>query len=602
MSFKARRTRPPPKPQRRAARRRPPREEEPDLLDQIAAALDDDDPLSLLELASAMLAVFDPRSHHPFQPAPEGPSREEFVESFLTVPLPETSALLTAVAALEGDEVLRRRVSRAVVERAHALPDWLVDLSGTTAAAEAAEVTHPLGDGDDVLVAVTLPGGHVLTAVVLIEHNAGSIVKDAFVLSEPVDRVLATVRAAAAADSDLVTGPLAPADPKVRIAEGIEWGARTVPPYETDTWPSSRALVEWMIGLLPGGGTGYERPEWTADMVADLARRFRASRFADGLDDPGDLLSSLLWFGTDYGPGDPMRWSPVAAEILLLDWIPRKIMAEVEDLAPAPDVLRAFVRFCHDERGIRPGLTEETLAAIDDFAPEYQRLIRSDRLQGPEALLAAMGVHGDDVDDEFDDVDDAGPEREVGEIMLDMLRRAVGGAAALDALDADPLPDEPFAWDDVPADVHSRVGEVLALVERCCAELLDAQYRTACRRLLADAAADDPDLFRRRGRPDTAAAGVCWIVGKANGLFDPRPGIVVIDGPTGPTMQVKELAAHFGVAGSAMSQRGGALLRAIGVHAPTNFLELELGTPRYLTGPHRAQIIADRDHFRAMAE
>ena len=596
MSKRHRRNRPASKPKRRAARRRPPREEEPDLLDQIAATLDDDDPLSLLELASAMLAVFDPRSRHPFAPAPEGPSREEFVESFLAVPLPETSALLTAVAALEGDEVLRRRVSRAVVERAHALPDWLVDLSATTAAAEAAEVTHPLGDGDDVLVAVTLPGGHVLTAVVLIEHNAGSIVKDAFVLSEPVDRVLATVRAAAAADSDLITGPLAPADAKVRIAAGIEHGARTVPPYETDTWPATRALVEWMIGLLPDGGTGYERPEWTEDMVAELARGFRASRFADGLDDPGDLLSSLLWFGTDYGPGDPMRWSPMAAEILLLDWIPRKIVAEVEDLAPAPDVLRAFVRFCHAERGIRPGLTEETLAAIDDFAPEYQRLIRSDRLQGPEALLAAMGVHGDDLGDSGDD---AGPEREVGEIMLDMLRRAVGGAAALDALDADPLPDEPFAWDDVPADVHPRVGEVLALVERCCTELLDAQYRTACRRLLADAAAGDPDLFRRRGRAETAAAAVCWIVGKANGLFDPRPGLVEIDGPT---MQVKELAAHFGVAGSAVSQRGGAVLRAIGVHAPTNFLELDLGTPRYLTGPHRAQIITDRDHFRTLAE
>jgi hypothetical protein len=592
MSKRHRRNRPASKPRRRtSARRRPPRQEEPDLLDQIADALDDEDPLSLLAMASTMLAVFDPRSRHPFQPAPDGPTRDEFVESFLAVPLSETSALLAAVGALSGDEVLRRRVSRAITERAHALPDWLVDLSRAAAVPEAVEVTHALGDGDDVLVAVTLPGGHVLTAVVLIEHNAGSIVKDAFVLSEPLDVVVVTVREAAGADSDLVTAPLAPADAKVRITEAVERAARTFPPYETDTWPASRALVEWMTALLPDGGTGYQRPEWDDDMVAELARRFRASPFAAGLDDPGDMLSSLLWFGTDYGPGDPMRWSPVSSEILLLDWIPRKIVAEVADLAPAVDVLRAFVRFCHDERGIRAGLTEETLAAIDDFEPEYQRLIRSDRPQGPAALIAAIGAFDDDR-----------PEIEVGEIMLDGLRRVVGGEAALDALDAQPLPDEPFAWEDIPADVHERVGEVLALIDRCCTELLDAEYRTACRRLLADVAAADPEIFRRRGRPETAAAAVCWVVGKANRLFDPTAGLRVDDAPAIPTMQVKELATHFGVAGSSVSQRGGAFLRAIGVDSRTHYIELELGTPRYLTRRRRAEIIEERDRFRAMVE
>ena len=235
--------------------------------------------------------------------------------------------------------------------------------------------------------------------------------------------------------------------------------------------------------------------------------------------------------------------------------------------------------------------------------PEYQRLIRSDRPQGPAALLAAMGIGSDavDVDDAFDD-DAAGPEREVGKIMLDSLCGAVGGAAALEALDAEPLPDEPFAWDDVPVEVHPRVGEVLALVDRCCTELLDGQYRTACRRLIADAAAADPDIFRKRGRAETAAAAVCWIVGKANGLFDPRHGTLFAELPATPTLQVKELAAHFGVAGSSLSPRGGPILRAIGVHAPTNYLELDLGTARYLTGPHRAQIIAYRDHFGALAE
>ena len=114
--------------------------------------------------------------------------------------------------------------------------------------------------------------------------------------------------------------------------------------------------VSTLTSLLPDGGTGYERPEWPDEAVDDLARRFRASPFAAGVDDPDDLLSSLLWFGAGYGPGDPMRWSPTAVEILLLDWIPRKIVAEVEHLTRGPELLRAFIRFCHHERGCRPGL------------------------------------------------------------------------------------------------------------------------------------------------------------------------------------------------------------------------------------------------------
>ncbi|QGK48821.1 hypothetical protein [Mycobacterium intracellulare] len=79
--------------------------------------------------------------------------------------------------------------------------------------------------------------------------------------------------------------------------------------------------------------------------------RFFTSPDGARLDDPDrrDLLESLLWYGTDYGPGDPLRWSPVRVEILLDDWIPRKIVAPVRYLAKAPELLRAFIRFAHAE-------------------------------------------------------------------------------------------------------------------------------------------------------------------------------------------------------------------------------------------------------------
>ena len=118
---------------------------------------------------------------------------------------------------------------------------------------------------------------------------------------------------------------------------------------------------------------------------------------------------------------------PVAVEILLADWIPRKIIESPDFLRKAPDLLRAFIRFCHAEREIRPELTDETLAAVNKHEPEYQRAIRSARPQGPMALLAAMGSFGDDKpwEDELS---------YFHQNFLDQFAEEVGGQDSLDSL------------------------------------------------------------------------------------------------------------------------------------------------------------------------
>jgi hypothetical protein len=88
-------------------------------------------------------------------------------------------------------------------------------------------------------------------------------------------------------------------------------------------------------------------------------------------------------------------------------------------------------------------------------------------------------------------------------------RLAPGGRPWRRGLDDAPLPDEPFDWTGIPDDFHDKVAEVLALCDRCCDELLDVEYRTACRRLLARSAAGDPAVFRRRAGSGTAAAAIC---------------------------------------------------------------------------------------------
>jgi hypothetical protein len=556
---------------RRAAGRREPRE--PDLIGQVAEALSSGHPLGLLALASGFLAATDPRGRGPFGPGPPDdrslPPREEIVGTFFEVPLPETSALLTAIAVLTGDDVLGSRVRREVAARAHVLPLWLAELDRARPHDRVLEMAHVLRDGENLVLGVTLPGGPELSLAVYVDHNLGSVAKDGFVVPGALPDLVELMRSETD-DPDVMLTELDPADARARITEAVEHGAMVFPPLETETWPACRPLVEWAVGLLPAGGRGYERPEWSEADRQALAERFLASPFAAGLVDPDsrELLDDLLWFGTGYGPGDALHWSPVTVEILLADWIPRKIVADVRYLAKAPTVLRALIRFSHAERGIRAGLTDETLDAVDQWEPEYQATIRSPRLQGPEALLAAAGV--------------LDPEEYLDSVELDELRRAVGGARALDELDDAPLPDEPFAEERVPADVRDRVAEVRELVDGCCDALLDVEHRTAARRLLAAVAEGDPAIFRRRGRVETAAAAIVWLVAKANRSLS-------VYG-----LQSKDLLGHFGV--GSVSQRSEPMLAAIGVN-PYDRVELELESPAYLTAARRRQLIADRDRL-----
>jgi hypothetical protein len=343
----------------------------------IADALDGDEPLPLLALASSLLAAVDPRDRDPLaEPAADDPSLEEMVESLLATPLPETSALLTALAVLSGIEELRKRVVQEVASRAHSLPGWLAELHRAEPGDEAAEITDLHGDGAQVLFEITLLGGHAVTVIVGIEHDAGSAVGDVLALPVGMDVALDEVLTEYD-DPDVKWVPLAPADARARVEGAIAAGEVLTPPVETEDWPSSRPLVEWMLAMLPTGGRGFVAGECSDDELTALAARFRASPAAAGLADPGDVLGPILAFGAGHGLGDPRRWSPGRAEHLLLDWIPRTVVDEVDRLAPAPDVLRALVRFCDSELGQRADLTGATLAAIDAFAPEYQELIRA---------------------------------------------------------------------------------------------------------------------------------------------------------------------------------------------------------------------------------
>ncbi|GAA3881686.1 hypothetical protein GCM10022381_24920 [Leifsonia kafniensis] len=555
----------------------------------IEVALRAGHPQALLQMASGMVTLFDPRAESRFDDDPdaEAPTLAGICDSFAAMGVRQSDALVSVMAELSGDDLLRERTRRAVGLHHQTLPDWLARLDEVQPY-RAFQMAHVLGDGDNLVIGVRLAGNHELGILIYIDHNLGTVVKDAFLVDQPLGelveawrRIVRDAGSGAAKDSSIRELPLA--DARARITQAINTGAITYPPFETETWPAVRPVVEWIVGKLPDGGSEYTPEEWTKEQISAIADEFFGSEFGRALDDEDhrSLLDNLLWFGAETAVGDPLRWSPVSVDIVLNDWIPRKIAAPVDLLDKAPTLLRALVRYAHQQRGIRHGLTKQTLEAIDEYTAGYREAIRTPRLQGPMALLERAGLLDGDLMG-WEDDDDDGPL--TGEDILDELALSVGGRQALALIDDSPLPDEPFDWTGIEPDIHDAVAEVSALVDGCADALFDIEFRTACRRFLAMVAVADPGILRGRGTARTAAAAVCTVIGRANDRFDPE-----FDG-----VPVKDVLAHLGVKGS-VTKRAEPMLRAIG--ADLRFGGAELNDARLLDSVTRDDIISLRDVY-----
>lgn len=558
-----------------------------ELLADVRAAASAGHPIALLAVVSSLLALAEaPRGLRGRTPgagvAPPPFSREDLVHAFLEIERPETSLVLGVIAGLSPDELERARIWRELRRREATLPAWVAALPRARAV-RALVMGHVLHDGESLFVDVELAHGELLCAVLYVDHHLGSAAKDAFVANEAASSLLARFRASDD-DPDVVVDDLSLPDARARLADALANGAALESAPESDTWPGCRPLLEWACRLLPPGGTGYRRPVWDQRARDALARRFLRSRFATGL--PEEIcrgpLDLLVRFGCEEGSGDPLDWSPSRLEILVASWLGRQApVAPLELLV----VLRRFVAFCHDQRGLRPSLTRETLAATDHWtrpaSPKARaaRPVRSTRGRvAPEGRPAASG-------------NPTGPRAEVlvsaaRAQLLDDLARAVGGVEALESLDDEPLPPEEFCWDGVPDDVRAPVATVLATVDRCCEALFDLEARTVARRLLARAARGEPGLFLRMSRPELTAAALCWLVGKANDLVGGREDQV----------SVATLCAHAGLAHTTVASRAAALSAAGGLAADSG--PYGLGTPELLTSRRRRALAELRDRLR----
>lgn len=495
------------------------------------------EPLDLLATVSSMVQVFDTTWPRPKTGPQVGLSN--LLDSFIEVERPETTALLHALAQLLPDEMARRRITAELKNRRHPLPTWLEQL-GQVEVFGARLIQHVLDDGDNFLIGLTGPGGFDLTIVAYVDHNMGTIVKDCFVVPEPLDDVERRYRALMHAEPHVRHSPVDTADARARIEPAIAEARGMLAPIETEHWPACKPLLEWALRLMPYGGAGYERPRWTQEERAALSQRFWSSRWGRslGTGEVQRLLDIILEFSCDHSwRRDPLRWSPVTVEVF---W-------DVVDL-PDPtgvvtltlgELLDAWIRFSHHERAIPADLTEQTTAAISRWAPASP----------------------------FDDNLnlESWAERSIAE--------AIGSVDALAYMSLEPLPLEEFRWEGIDDVIRPRVSSVLALLDQGLSQLPNPEYVTAGRRLLARVAAGDAKVFSHPRQKDEISAGtIGWLVAKANRLI-----------PYG-AMSSQHFMALFGLK-TPSSQRAEVFLAAAGVHR--DWGSGGLGSADYLVSERR---------------
>jgi hypothetical protein len=182
----------------------------------------------------------------------------------------------------------------------------------------------------------------------------------------------------------------------------------------------------------------------------------------------------------------------------------------------------------------------------------------------------------------------AAPEPKPG--LFSSLLPYVDDLAALLDLDAEPLPEEPFDWSGVDDRDRAMVGSVLERCDAACGELLDTEFRTIARRILALLAIRDPRPLRRTSKHDRIAAGIVWLAGRGSGEFGRRA----------PRWRsARRVWDWFGVTNCA--DRGDSVRGAAGLVPDTiwpdrwNYDALPLGSIALLHSKMRRLLITDRD-------
>ncbi|MFJ6955221.1 hypothetical protein, partial [Micromonospora aurantiaca (nom. illeg.)] len=254
-------------------------------------------------------------------------------------------------------------------------------------------------------------GGPEHALVALVDHNIG-ITKDVFV-GGPAGRIVEQAREICTEDEFTWFRTEDPARMHAEVSRHLAVTDDLTELPAQGSLATDRALVGARLAVLPGptppAGPAVVPPP-TDEERTRLVRAFldspEAARF--GLPEVADgelaslhfCLGLLLDHAASFPDADPMRWSPMVAELFLLDWVHRRAVLDMDDAAMLPRVLRAWAAYAARQRGLSQSAAARTDEAITEMVPEFARLYSTGERRSPAtAAVAQLMADGVDPDD-----------------------------------------------------------------------------------------------------------------------------------------------------------------------------------------------------------
>jgi hypothetical protein len=303
---------------------------------------------------------------------------------------PAALALLTGMAYLGTTRQAAKaeRAALGLMDRGVARPGW-ADRVGMVAPAECHVSRDVYGDQDSLVCTYTYGGEERHALVILVDHNMGGMVRDAWVSSQ-VDRLLEHCRVEGRDNPLMRFEPLAPAATRALLETALDVTHAADDPPISETFASYHAFVRARVRALPPGARRPAPQPYGKDRRATLAARFLASDEAEELSDRGAAsrcADRIIDFGCSYDQGRPLRVSPIKSEMFLLDWLPRKVVLSPDDQEAMPHVLAAWVRWTGRLTSLPEEGVRATLDAVWDATGKFAEAYRDPTMFGLERDL-----------------------------------------------------------------------------------------------------------------------------------------------------------------------------------------------------------------------
>ncbi len=319
---------------------------------------------------------------------------------------PAALALLSGIACLgtARQAVKAERAALALMERGVARPAW-AEHAGAVAAADCYINSDAFSDSDEVICLFSYAGKEEHALVVVVDYNAGGMLRDGWVTSqvstllERCNKLAGPVNGAGEASFRKV-----PASTARRLLESALLVTENLAdPPVSSSFPSYHAFIRARIRTLPPTSAkvtsiaepamlAARRQTWRPDRRAMLAAEFLASDDAEDLSDleaASRCVDRIVDYGCDQDFGRPLRVSPAKMDAFLLDWLPRKVMLTKSEQHAMPHVLLAWARWAGAKSGLDAAAIAKTLDAVFDGMSAFTKVYRDPSSFGLKPGLVA---------------------------------------------------------------------------------------------------------------------------------------------------------------------------------------------------------------------